>query len=100
MKIKINKDGVLEIERAGKFKKQSCRFSGFYTIGNQSHLKTQLEVCDDTCPLFGEPQFCNEPNDLLKEDSGKPPTKKVCLNLCKTNWNCDAKDFTDERINQ
>ncbi len=43
MKIKINAQGNLEIERAGKFRKQACPFQWD-------------EFCGNWCPLFGEPQ--------------------------------------------
>ncbi len=57
MKAKINKNGVLEIERAGKYKKQSCRIGGFYniTVGYDEEAATTAR-CNDTCPLFGEPE--------------------------------------------
>jgi hypothetical protein len=41
VKIKIDKDGALWIERAGKWKDQSCPHR-FYS-------------CGDHCPLFSEP---------------------------------------------
>ena len=40
MKLKIDKDGNLHIERAGRWKKQTCPHAG---------------LCGDHCPLFGEP---------------------------------------------
>ena len=48
MKIQINKDGILEIERAGEMAKQICPFS--HTDGAQD-----FTYCGDLCPLFGEP---------------------------------------------
>jgi hypothetical protein len=48
MKFKINKDGILEIERAGKFKKMECTLA-YVTDG--------LVFCSDNCPLFGEPEY-------------------------------------------
>jgi len=44
MKIKIRKDGFLEIERAGKIKSQFCAVSRL------------TSRCGDWCPLFGEPK--------------------------------------------
>ncbi len=45
MKIKINKDGSLEIERAGRGRKQYCPFV------------LEAVDCGDWCPLFGEPEI-------------------------------------------
>ena len=45
MRIKIDKDGYLEIERAGEMMAQECPFSD----GNRD--------CGDHCPLFGEPDM-------------------------------------------
>jgi hypothetical protein len=44
MKIKIRKDGFLELERAGKFMSQFCAVS------------RNLSRCGDWCPKFGEPE--------------------------------------------
>ena len=57
MKIKINKTGSLEIERAGRGKKQYCPFVGEDRINN----------CGDWCPLFGEPEpHATQPVMMLK----------------------------------
>ncbi len=68
MKIKINDDGYLEIERAGKFKEQYCPSGG---------------KCGDGCALFEE---------LEKEDDC------IILRLCKKVYLIKQKDFTDERV--
>ena len=46
MKIKRDKNGVLEIERGGRFEPQTCPFD---------QLKPP-NYCGDWCPLFGEPE--------------------------------------------
>ena len=80
MKIRINKKGWLEIERAGKFKQQLC-----------PHGSSDEERCGDWCPLFGEPFF---------ETISKLEDKKiVSLSLCKTIIYCDTDEFRDERNN-
>jgi hypothetical protein len=83
MKFKINKDGILEIERAGKFKPQYCRVSGFY----RTHDKTGLQPCGDNCPLFGEPEII----EILNK------TKKIVnMRLCQNvELVCDFEDFKD-----
>jgi hypothetical protein len=43
MKIVIDNAGFLELERAGKLKKQNCPFTEDYPL------------CGDWCPHFGEP---------------------------------------------
>ena len=45
LKGKIHRDGTLYIERAGKFKAQECRKTGWH--GGS--------YCNDYCPHFGEP---------------------------------------------
>lgn len=47
MKAKIDKDGWLWLERAGKFKKQYCLFQ------NENNDLGQAK-CGDWCPLFGK----------------------------------------------
>lgn len=49
MEIKINKDGFLEIKRAGKLKLQYCPHMDF---GDGEGTAP----CSDSCPLFGEPE--------------------------------------------
>lgn len=46
MKIRITKEGWLEIERAKRFKRQYCPFALEGGLG--------LSTCGDWCPLFGE----------------------------------------------
>jgi hypothetical protein len=69
MKIKIRKDGFLEIERAGKMKSQFCA---------ASRLTSR---CGDWCPKFREPVPC----DPSKRNSGR-------LELCLATWHCDVID--------
>ena len=72
MKIKINNNGSLMIERAGKFKVVYCPFD-------------YNSECGDWCSLFSEPyHYANE--------------KRVCINLCNNNnKTCKVEDFIDER---
>jgi len=50
MKGKIDKDGVLYIERAGVMRQQMCP----YSYSNQLPVFSATQ-CGDACPLFGEP---------------------------------------------
>lgn len=70
MKIKIDKDGNLQIERAGKLKAQYCpHYEG--------------SPCGDWCPKFREPHYGQ--GDLRIE-------------LCGGNiWRVNPDNFTDER---
>jgi len=70
MKAKINADGFLEIERAGKFKEQMCP-------------KCKMK-CGDWCPLFHEPSFGNG-------------GEVMGLNICEGSFPTYKKDFIDER---
>lgn len=81
MKIQIDKDGKLLIERAGKMKSQVCPFS-FYS----AHIDDWV-YCGDWCPLFKEPWF--------------PDNCYVMINLCQSvSWDCKISDFTDERTQE
>ncbi len=75
MKIKITKDGLFMIERAGKLKLQICPFNEH--IGDR---------CGDWCPMFSEPFFFKS----RKKDM-------VQLTLCQTSFILNGKDFADER---
>jgi len=71
MKIRINKLGILEIERAGKMKEQLCP------------RQPGIDPCGDWCALFGEP-----------EDMGE----EIGLELCDDNaWYPAKEDFEDLR---
>ena len=63
MKIRINKDGFLEIERAGKWKEQICPYTkprkGHQYIETEDVKANYMQVvdgtpCGDWCPLFSE----------------------------------------------
>ena len=69
MKGKIDEDGNLYIERAGKMKQQFCPFD--------------VKPCGDWCPLFGEPE-------------AEFGTKSVILHICKDKM-LFLDEFTDER---
>jgi hypothetical protein len=76
MKIRINKYGHLEIERAGKFKSQHCPFIADITKYDS--------VCGDWCPLFKEPIIYNSISIYLK----------IC---CENSFTLSKEDFIDER---
>ena len=66
MKIKINKDGFLEIERAGKFKVVECsrcmehsEYLGDenYNFPLYSRANIYYRPCGDWCSRFGEPRY-------------------------------------------
>lgn len=69
VKGKLNKDGVLEIERAGKFKKADCR-----------HDRGGI-FCTDDCSLFQEPEEMQDGTTALM--------------LCSALWH--FIEFEDER---
>ena len=75
MKAKIDKDGCLHLERAGKFKIQCCPYSTRFEPGGSSY-------CGDWCPLFEEPT----------ED---PNNKVVAIFLCERSIYAD--ELIDER---
>ena len=65
MKAKIDKDGILWIERAGEMKQMRC-------VNRHDHF------CRDVCPLFGEP-------DIGRDEVGYIDVKKdSSLRLCET----------------
>ena len=76
MKIKIDENGLLSLERAGKMKPQRCPYKANYST---------LEItCGDWCPAFGEPYG----------------TETIFLCLCREvgdELQCKQEDFTDER---
>jgi len=78
MKAKININGFLEIERAGRFKLQRCPFRSTLNFIN----------CGDGCPLFEEPFIFK---DRVKEKD------MVQLKFCQSAIFLDKKDFVDER---
>jgi hypothetical protein len=49
MKVKIDVQGYLQIDRVGEFKYQFCPFSD----RNQSYSEERVP-CGDWCPLFGQ----------------------------------------------
>ncbi len=74
MKVKINKEGILEIERNGEFKSQFCPFI-MTSIGDMVN-------CGDWCPLFGEPELLGH---------------TITLEICRTKFVLNDNDFKDER---
>ena len=99
MKIKINKEGYLEIERAGEFKVVECKgcvdfveYEYEYVYGDPIKIdktKNIYRLCGDWCAKFGEPEIYQD------SDTGK---EKIYLKLCGNNYlTCDIKDFIDKR---
>lgn len=86
MKIKIDKNGTLLIERkgfnksVGEFKAAQCPFSAAQIVVATAGSNTWN--CGDWCPLFGE---IYEDDDLYY------------LNLCHKHLYFHEKDFVDER---
>jgi hypothetical protein len=71
MKIYINKQGCLDIERRGIRRPQYCRFAERIRIVTESGTSYHDPVsCSHSCPLFGEPEgigslYNNFPNATL-----------------------------------
>lgn len=77
MKIRIDKDGFLAIERGGKMKPQNCPY-------DNPPIDSIPAKCGHWCPLFGEPEFTSE--------------NVMMLGICNDKYLiCDVKDFEDER---
>ena len=74
MKIKIDKEGFLWIERKGRMKNQVCPYDS-----DRSH-------CGDWCPLFVEPSF-HKADDKAN----------IEVALCGIIHNVPVADFEDER---
>lgn len=72
LKIVINENGVLILNRAGKLKNQYYPFTNF------------AENCGDVCPLFNEPFFYDE-------------HKMVEIPLCEDSLTCEYEEFEDRR---
>ena len=77
MKIKIDNEGYLWIERKGKMKDQFCPYDS-----DMSH-------CGDWCPLFLEPSF-HKADDIVDFDNME-------IALCGIIHNVPVADFEDER---
>ena len=86
MKIKINKEGFIEIERAGVFQ------TGFCT--HKPH------PCGDSCVKFWEPVI--QDNEIAQDPETGRNIKldgSVLIHLCNKDFlACKLKDFTDERV--
>lgn len=78
LKGKIDKDGILSIERAGVMRQQMCP----YSYSNQLPVFSATQ-CGDACPLFDEPY----------PERG---TTSVMLCICHEK-RLFFKEFTDER---
>ena len=86
MKIRIDRDGWLEIERAGFMKLQECP----YDVETEDCGRAR---CGDWCPLFGELEERHEP--IYGDGIG--PVNAIELSICKRVWRCKPDDFEDER---
>lgn len=85
MKIEIDGNGHLWIERKGKMKQQKCPYFSEYE-----------KSCGDWCPMFGEPYFAKAYLDKGK-DVQLEKGDAVTLNLCEHYWEGAENQFTDER---
>jgi len=102
MKIKIDKNGFLFIERAGKFKAQFCK-NGiinainplgkvFYSATNNSTqpsdstlvLSFDFKQCGDWCPSFIEPN--------------KTEDDCIIVNICNILYILKPEELIDERL--
>ena len=87
MKIRIDKKGVLEIERAGTFKKSTCPFE-------------DTEYCGDWCALFGEPEEKYAPyyvGPTFQEAMTCSLVRNVELGLCHKTLVVNKEEFEDLR---
>ena len=81
MKIKIDKNGDLALERHGQFKLQCCPYQeGVY--------------CGDWCPLFQEPKYSGT---RKPEYSNITVEGTYYLKICRADIYTDKPDFIDER---
>ncbi len=86
MKIKINREGLLWIERKGVMKEQICPYCSSAIWSGTSVVRAK---CGDWCPLFVEPSF-HKADDVVDFDN-------VEIALCRIIHNVPAADFEDER---
>lgn len=86
MKGKIDENGFLYIERAGKTKKTLCPYDG------------ECAPCGDWCPLFSEPEPAKDAvypdDDSCNYDL--VPNGKTWMRLCHGKY-LEFDEFTDER---
>ncbi len=92
MKIKIDKNGYLWLERAGKMKAVKCPEDHYTEKEPYSSVSIHKHwSCGDWCSLFRE-----EISTIY--EVGMVTTKKaVQISLCKNYHTCFIEDFTDER---
>lgn len=98
MKIKIDKDGYLQIFRKNDWKTQECRpGGGVNPNGYENHR--YYAACCDMCPLFGEPEDEKEPmyGGIHTSRGGHGETKWIKLKICKRELRCKPEEFEDER---
>lgn len=90
MKIKIDENGHLWLERAGKMRKVKCpkdhyiEYSGMPTSKTYKHWE-----CGDWCALWSDYVY-------MVQEEGRG-VEKQAIALCHVIHRCDLKDFTDER---
>ncbi len=77
IKIKINKDGNLELLRKNKLKQQFCMYN------NEN-------ICGDWCPMFREPELNSKYYSDDNYDS-------YLLRLCNTGYKFIKDELVDER---
>jgi hypothetical protein len=82
MKIVIDYNGDLLIERKGVMKTQYCP----YMSGNNNYV-----LCGDNCPHFNEPKIKYVSGDI-------PFISMIVIELCNNKiLTCTENEFTDER---
>ena len=84
MKGKIDRDGFLWIERAGKMNETTCPYSQWLNKTTEEPIS-----CGDWCPLFGEPIL--KALRLFNNDV----VNKMTIELCRKDIIFD--ELTDER---
>lgn len=105
MKIKIDKEGYLFLERGGKMKEQQCPYANIYTpssFGGDHDIYPYNSVdpkpCGDWCPLFDRDL---KHDDIKDFDGILDMVGKKIFPLCNgTILVCRPEDFTDERGNE
>ena len=90
MKIKIDKDGNLWLERAGKMKIQECKETILETNDfNPAVTEYIYRPCGDWCPLF---------DDSIGVEEDNSGTEVVSISICEGKvLQCRVEDFEDGR---
>jgi len=92
----IDRKGQLKIERAGILKYQFCPYRNLSEVDDSTEA-----VCDDSCPLFGEPvlmTFTTQTGTPLKITHSIEAEKVTSFEICNGRM-LKFTEFTDERSN-